>query len=251
MTENRMYSQRTKNIPVFRGCDFGCVYCSFKRLIQMNRKCTDCAEFKPHSHMEVLQRNPPRTKEGEFLTIGLSGDISFMLLCDFWQVIEYCHKWKDRTFLIQSKNPAYFLRFNAFKIPVPDNVILGTTIETNRYWPMTSFQTGEPIYNKGIAYSEISKAPRPFLRYEAMLKLNCRKAVTIEPILDFDLDVLAKWIQDISPEFVYIGYANDRYEGKKLKLPEPPLAKTQELIARLRESGIEVRCKSLRKAWWE
>jgi len=38
---------------------------------------------------------------------------------------------------------------------------------------------------------------------------------------------------------------------KKLKISEPPLDKTLELIDILKQHGIEVRTKTLRKAWNE
>ncbi len=84
-----------------------------------------------------------------------------------------------------------------------------------------------------------------------MKELKSRKAVTIEPILDFDIEIFVQWIKDIAPGFVYIGYANDKYEGKKLKLPEPQLEKTMQLIAEIRKAGIDVREKTLRRAWDE
>jgi len=80
-----------------------------------------------------------------------------------------------------------------------------------------------------------------------MKKLRCRTAVTIEPILRFNLDNFKPHILEIKPEFVYIGYNSNL----KLKLPEPALEKTMQLINELQRSGIDVREKSLRPAWWE
>lgn len=243
MTENRMYSQRTHNTPVFRGCSFSCVYCSFKRLVQMNKKCPDCAEFKPHSHMEVLSRKPPKTNTitKDFITVGLAGDVSFMNVNGFCDVLDYCSKWGDRTFLIQSKNPEYFLQF-AHRIT--SNIIIGTTIETNReqIWKPQF----EPMRARHVHYNELSKAPLPEKRYEAMLKLTCRKAVTIEPVLFHDTDILVKWIKDINPELCWVGYDNHNH-----KLPELPLEKTLALIDALEVAGIDVRRKTLRPAWFE
>jgi hypothetical protein len=84
-----------------------------------------------------------------------------------------------------------------------------------------------------------------------MIQLSWKKAVTIEPILDFDLVEFRNWITDIAPVFCYIGYANDHKAGMKLKLPEPSVEKTMQLINELKRAGIEVREKSLRPAWWE
>lgn len=227
----KMYEHRKGNISVFRGCSYFCSYCAFRTSLRRS-PCERCRVFEPHAHMEVLEKTPPKTKVGEFITIGLTGDISFMDMVDFWKVIEYCRKWKDRTFLIQSKKPWYFLQFLEHIVPlsIPDNVIIGTTIETNR------------------TTDTISKAPEPALRCYAMKLLECRKEVTIEPIMEFDLQNMVEWMQAIAPEIVYIGYDS---HPEKNKLPEPKYSKTHALIIDLRVAGIDVREKLMRKAWDE
>jgi uncharacterized Fe-S cluster-containing radical SAM superfamily protein len=247
MSENLMYADRVKNIPVMRFCAWDCCYCAFQKFQKIS-KCQECRDGVNHSHLEVLQRTPPKTKPGEFLTVGLSGDVSFMTKGDFLEVIDYCRKWQNRTFLIQSKNPDYFVEFED-NHNIPDNVIVGTTIETNR--TVRIWGEGAIVNPHNDNYSQISKAPAPYLRTQAMVQLTCKKAVTIEPVLDFDISEMVYWMKRIAPEFVYVGYANDRHEGKKLKLPEPSLEKTMELIQILRDAGIEVREKTLRLAWWE
>jgi hypothetical protein len=244
----KMYPERPKNgnIPVMRFCRYFCNYCAFQKFTKIS-PCQQCRVGANHSHMGVLQRTPPKTKPGEFNTIGLSGDVSFMEGEDFNKVLDYCRKWSDRTFLIQSKNPKYFVQF-AHRISVLDNVIIGTTLETNKEVMADPDPTNPAKY---VWYNEISEAPVPEMRYEAMLKLDCRKAVIIEPVLDHDLNIMVDWICGIAPEFLYIGYANDNHDGNKLKLPEPALAKTMALITTLKKVEIEVREKTIRKAWWE
>ncbi len=239
MIENKMYSDRVKNIPVMRYCAFNCVYCAFQKFQKIST-CPDCRDNKNHTHLEVLQRTPPKTAISQFLTVGLSGDVSFISQNEFAVVLGYCHDWNSRTFLIQSKNPSYFLPFNHM---MPPNVIIGTTIETESDIFLTDHNT--------TYYKNISSAPTPYNRITAMLELTCRKAVTIEPILEFDLRILTELIKGIKPEFVYVGYANDHKSGMKLKLPEPAIEKTMQLINELKRSGIDVREKSLRPAWWE
>jgi hypothetical protein len=244
MTEiNKMYSERVGNIPVMRYCNFKCVYCAFDRFTKIS-PCEKCRTGINHAHLEVLSRIPPKTAPGRFLTVGLSGDVSFMTPNEFCVVLDYCEKWSDRTFVIQSKNPEYFLKFPSVCDPESSNIILGTTLETNNGLLYQSELTE-------MAYNQISQAPYPCDRIIAMKKLTCRKAITIEPILRFNLGEFKMQIQQINPEFVYIGYANDKHQGKKLKLPEPTLEKTMRLITELREAGIEVREKTLRKAWYE
>ncbi len=238
----KMYSQRVKNIPVMRFCGYSCVYCAFQKFQKLS-KCEKCRAGENHSHMEVLQRTPPKTKDGEFITIGLSGDVSFMPPMDFYKILQYCNKWYDRTFLIQSKNPDYFVKIQE-KSRIPDNVILATTIETNRNNEIWTIH--DPLKIR-IDYADISKAPAPYLRTTAMVQLKCRTAVTVEPIMDFDFGTLMYWMGRIQPEFIYIGYNSNL----KLHLPEPPLSKTMEFFKQLRDMGFEVREKSLRKSWWE
>ena len=54
--------------------------------------------------------------------------------------------------------------------------------------------------------------------------------VTIEPIMDFDLDVMVEWMSEIKPMFVSIGA-----DSKGCSLPEPPGEKVRALVAELRE----------------
>ncbi len=241
MTE-RMYSERKANIPAFRGCRFGCVYCedTFQRLVKLNKKCPQCTTFEPHFHPEALQRTPPKTRDGEFITIGLSGDLSFANIREgeMLAILDYCCKWSDRIFLLQSKNPAFFLNF-----VIPKNVIVGTTIESDAgfFWkPKSEYGLGITTYNK------ISKAPIPRIRAHAMAELQCRKAITIEPILEFNDTILTEWILKIKPEIVWIGY-----DSRNNKLPEPSLEHTQSFVSELLGNGVDVRTKLMRKAWWE
>jgi hypothetical protein len=89
-------------------------------------------------------------------------------------------------------------------------MVLGATIETNRDYP-------------------VSEAPTSAERYRAMVELPYRnKLVSIEPIMDFDLETFVQWIREIKPLLVHVGY--DNYN---CRLPEPQLSKTKELIENL------------------
>ena len=106
----------------------------------------------------------------------------------------------------------------------PENLVLGATIESNRPYRM-------------------SRAPTPFDRYRSMAGLQYRnKLISIEPIMDFDLDILVGWLKDIDPTIVYVGY--DNYNNG---LPEPSLAKTIELVSKL-EDFTQVSPKTIREA---
>ena len=217
---------RVRTWNVFKGCNFGCLYCVQRdQAKRQEHRCSDCYNFVPHPHSERLHE---KFHAGETVFVAAAGDISFATRDQWDDIMAVIKDNPKTTFILQSKNPQCFLR----EISYPDNVVLGTTIETNR-----------DTY-------EYSRAPAPIYRYEAMLDIEHREYVTIEPILDFDLNILLKWVAEIKPEFVYVGYANPLWKAKKLKLPEPSLEDTELLIAKL--SGItEVRVKTLRKGWCE
>jgi len=223
----RMYAE-AKTWNPFKGCEFDCIYCepSFKRICRLYNKCKLCKEYIPHTHPERLDKVP----KAKIIFVAGNGDISFCSPEFVEKIIDVIvehpqnSQHPDRTFYLQSKNPACFRQY----IPLlPSNVILVTTLETNR--------------DEG--YRKISKAPKPMKRFRDFLNLKWeRKVITIEPIMDFD-----HWFFDmityVNPEYVWIGYNS---KPKDVQLPEPPLEKTKYLIDKLRAFGIEVRGKELR-----
>lgn len=134
------------------------------------------------------------------------------------EVLNHCMEWPDNTYVLQSKNPARFMRFY-----YPESkLIFGTTIETNRKIPVS-----------------ISVAPSPFERIIAMCADNMKnvdKFLTLEPIMDFDVDILAAWVARVSPKFINLGA-----DSKNHNLPEPTVEKIMDLVEKLKGYGIELR----------
>ena len=100
---------------------------------------------------------------------------------------------------------------------------MGTTIESNRI------------------YDGLSNAPTPEERMLAMSDvrwkdLGFRKFLTLEPILLFDVDILASWADKIRPSFLNLG-ADSKGHG----LIEPTVDKIMALVEKLKEYGIELR----------
>jgi hypothetical protein len=188
--------------------------------------CDDCYNYTPHAHLERLKRSPPKTEDGQFIFFPSAGEWAEMPKMVKLKAIWYMEHYQSRMFLCQSKDPR-----NAFYgLNFPANAILGITLETNR------------------EVGRLSKAPSPFWRWRDFvdLKVNNLKMVTVEPILVFDLDILSEHILTINPWRVYIGYDSHPNENK---LPEPPLAKTEELVKILRENEIDVRTKLMRERY--
>lgn len=237
-SEKNMYSDSIKQWNVIVGCKFDCIYCKKSFQAQMKRQmpkfdengkqyrgCKKCYDYEPHFHEDRLTQSLPNTKGDEFIWACSSGDISFAFLGWTEKVLNRIRELPHKTFFMQTKNPFYF---NYFELP--NNLIIGTTLETNR--------------EKG--YKKISKALLPQGRVLGLINVNHnRKFITIEPILEFDLDILVYWIKMIKPKRVYVGY-----DTKNNKLPEPLLDKTMKLIDELKKF-TKVKTKLLRKAWNE
>ena len=230
----RMY-ENTKTWNSALGCRFDCIYCvpSFQKVIAWSTKrsgvnCEGCLNFFPHEHPERLSRIPSH----DIIFAFGNGDITFYRQSFVEKAIEnlignLSRSRKNKTVYFQSKNPRclskYFLKLE----PIKESVVLATTLETNR--------------DEG--YCDISKAPLPSVRYKDFLALNWqRKIVTIEPVMDFDLDEFAGWIRQISPEAVYLGF-NSR--PNEVNLPEPSPEKFWQLKDAL-NSFTEVRLKDTR-----
>ncbi len=156
--------------------------------------------------------------------VSAMGDLFGVWVPDEWiyRVIEAMKKSDPRvTFFLETKNPARYAKFLHL---LPPNTILSTTIETNRDY-------------------QVSMAPSVRDRFEAFRKLAWpHKHVSIEPIMDFDPEVLAEWMRRINPDMVSVGYDN-----WDCNLPEPPLKKTMDLISQL-ERFTKVERKTLREA---
>lgn len=225
VNDPRMYKEFKPNVSAFFGCRNACTYCLDTFQKQAKRQpCAKCKAFEPHEHPERLEKRP----KSKFTRLCGVGDISFASDEYLKKVIEYPKKYPKTEFLVQSKNPSVFLKHEW-----SDNVILCATLECD---------------GSLVDYGKISKAEPPEKRIDVMRQLNHRKAITIEPILNFDARKFPALIQDIKPEWVWIGYDS---RPNKNHLPEPALEETMGLIKALENAGISVRTKDIRNAWYE
>jgi len=126
----------------------------------------------------------------------------------------------------ETKNP---VRYIEFRNDFPKNTVLSATIETNR------------MYSEEIR----GWTPIPQHRMEALLVLRRQRPelpihVAIEPVMDFDLEVMLRWMKMLEPTKVAVGY-----DSLNNGLPEPTKGKTLELIRNL-EMFTDVERKDLR-----
>ncbi|MEB3816914.1 MAG: phage Gp37/Gp68 family protein [Desulfurococcales archaeon] len=228
----RMFTIVSETWNPVTGCLHDCVYCWARRLALTKLKHAQRYRdgFKPRFNPEEFKRR----FKGGVVFVSDMGDLWGDWVPDAWirRVLNYIRRFPNTWFLFLTKNPQ---RYHDFLDEIPPNAILGATIETNR---STYFQEGSK--------PRISSAPLPVRRYIAMRDLDWPlKFISIEPILDFDLDTFTRWIEEINPFMVYVGY--DNYGNR---LPEPPLSKTLEFIRRLEDFTLVIR-KTIRPAWSE
>jgi len=200
--------------PLGGRCPHKCVYCYVD-----NPRFGRPQRYEGKMRLLENEMHLKYNKPGTYFICNMNDLFAFSvpdLYIDF--VIRRCRLWQNNTYVFQTKNPN---RYNSHW-QWPYNYILGTTIETNRTIP-----------------EGISDAPDPVGRYLAMRDITARKFVTLEPLLDFDEQILAQWLIDIKPEFVNIG-ADSKGHG----LNEPDAGKVRWLIRDLKENDIEVREKT-------
>lgn len=193
-------------------------------------KCSYCYVNNPRFGRPKKFQGPIRLLEDEFKVKYGYGRTIFMENCndlfaedvpDSWikRVIDHAREWPGNIYVWQTKNPLRYLSVGRL---IPLNSILGCTIETNRDIP-----------------KKTSKAPQPRSRVIPMVHAGAhgnRIFITIEPVMDFDVDILADWIARIRPEFVNIGADSKRHD-----LPEPSREKVIALIECLQKYGIDIR----------
>ncbi len=195
--KGNMYGFVTHTWNAIKGrCSHACEYCYMKPF------------WKSDIHLDEKELKTD-LGEGNFIFIGSSTDMFARSIPEEWirKVLFKCIEHPKNEYLFQTKNP---LRFKKVKSWYPNKSIFGTTLETNRE-------------------NNLNNAPIRSGRVEGMLEIPSEmKMVTIEPIMDFDLNLFVKMIKDINPKWVNIGA-----DSKGHNLPEPSAEKIKELIKEL------------------
>ncbi len=156
------------------------------------------------------EQKPVRFDEKELKTDLGSGNTIFVgSSCDMFaddinstwviKTLDHCRKY-DNKYLFQSKNPS---AFNGYGVSMPDDMILCTTIETNRHYP--EFMGDTP-----------STIARAFVMSKIPVHDTLRLHITIEPIMAFDGRPMVDLVLGSYPDQINIG-ADSGNNG----LPEP------------------------------
>ncbi len=199
-----MYEFITHTWNTVKGkCPHDCSYCYMKRWGKLNPVRFDKKELKE------FDRDIKKYGNDNFIFVGSSCDMFAPDIPHEW-ILETLHKCfaADNDYFFQSKNP---FRFRDFEFPKKSSFC--TTIETNRFYMDIMGNTPEP--------------------HERAFSLPFNNYITIEPVMDFDLEEMIILIKLSSPKQVNIGA-----DTGKNGLPEPSKEKIISLIEGLNEFTI-------------
>lgn len=197
--------------PLAGECPHGCSYCSTHKLAQRWQVVKNKYLGEPRIDQNAIVKNLKGNPKVIFVVGQNDLFADGVTYSDIWTILERCMAWNQHTYLFQTKNPGRMIHYLR---DIPHGSILCTTIETNRHYP-----------------EHMGAAPKPIDRAEAMSQiLDFRKFVTIEPIMDFDLDEMVSLIRMCRPEQVNIG-ADSGHNN----LPEPSKDKLLALISELQK----------------
>ena len=218
--KGNMYPWVDYTINFIKGkCPHGCSYCFMENNPSWKREFfIDESEFDTD------------LGEGNTIFVGSSCDHFAESIPSQWidLILTHLVTFPENKYLLQTKNPKRlydWIHSSYLDTKWNHRVIIGTTIETNR-------DLLDEV--KGVQ----SRVPSPMNRQFWLRKTPAyHKMISIEPIMDFDLDVMVKWIERIKPDFVSIGA-----DSKGHNLPEPSSIKVKQLIKAI-DSSIEVKQK--------
>ena len=197
-------------------CPHNCSYCSTNALMRYPGVAKKYTGELRYCHIKLKKPQPGQT----VFVVGQNDLFADVVPSELIrEVLTVCRSF-DYEFLFQSKNPA---RMKDFAQLFPEKTILCTTIETNRIYP------------------QMGNTPCPVDRSLAMLDhvlAGFITQITIEPIMDFDLEELTDMIYYATPNQVNIGA-----DSKGNHLPEPSKEKILALVSEL-EKFTKVRFKS-------
>ena len=215
-TKGNMYAFITHTWNTVKGeCYHQCDYCYMKRWGKLNPVRLDEKELKTD------------LGKGNYIFVGSSCDMFANDIPKEWITKTLKHMEKhDNKYLLQTKNPSRVLDFIDACI-ITDKCTICTTIESDFYYPEIMRNSPYPM-QRSIAMHELSKIIDTY--------------ITIEPILDFNLEHFINMIKRCNPKQVNIGA-----DSGNNKLPEPRKEKILELIIELSQFTTVHQKKNLKK----
>jgi len=214
--------------PLTGGCLHQCSYCyAAKNQIRYGKWWQDKPHWASENFKKIKGTDPiwvglPKLPEGRIFVCdttdlfadNISTDWIETILNHCWQ--QWCYN-ANHSYVIQTKNPKRLMEFNYIFERFPNDVLrFGITLETNR--DMSAISKATSPYYRMIAFRDFITATQ----YESF--------VTIEPIMQFDLEEFIGWFQQFTPDLIWIGA-----DSHKSNLQEPTAKEIKLLIKQLGE----------------
>jgi DNA repair photolyase len=193
--------------PIKGKCCHDCSYCYVKRIshrFNVAQRPIHLDEKEMHVHLG----------NGNYIFVGSSCDLFAADVSDEWisRVFQRCRRFYKNYYLFQTKNPQR-LTTQYFGLSAHSDRVC-TTIETNRFMPEIMGNTPLPIH-RALGLAQLADD-------------GIKTMVTIEPIIDFDIEKMLHLIRVTKAFQVNIGA-----DSGNNHLPEPPKEKVLALIAEL------------------
>jgi len=212
-----MYEETWTTNPLGGECPHHCSYCYVRNVIKINKTLAQKYSGEQRLIESVLDGN---TGEGKKIFVCsmndlFAGEMTVGRISDIQKIMLACRKYPGNTYIFQTKNPRNLLKI-IDDLKFPNTTHIGTTIETNREYLIAEHSEAPPVSDRAEAMSLIRK----WIPVETF--------VTIEPIMDFDLDDFVSLIRDANPHYVNIGA-----DSGNNNLPEPTGSDVIDLILEL------------------
>ena len=212
--------------PIKGACPHACAYCYMNKIYKRFNRTPAPLHLDEKELRSDLGNN-------NFIFVGSSVDLFADEVPDEWinkifdKIIDHRDNGgKGNKYLFQSKNPKRFRDREICFAGNPDDFIIATTFETNRFYPVMG---------------KVNNTVHRLLKfYTTTIKVS--RMITCEPIMDFDLALMCALIKMVNPIQVNIGADTGNNH-----LPEPPKEKVLELIAELEKFTKVVKKKNLRR----
>ena len=207
LSKGNMYEFITHTWNTIKGeCLHDCSYCYMKRW----------GKLKPVRFDEKEMKTDLGT--GNFIFVGSSCDMFAENIPDEWikKTLKHMERF-DSKYLLQTKNPTRVLDFIDACV-ITDKCVICTTIESNK--DLFEIKRNSPdVFKRAMAMNELSQIIDTY--------------VTIEPIMDFDMDIMVQLIRDCNAKQINIGADSGRNN-----LPEPTKEKVLQLVSELQKFTI-------------
>jgi DNA repair photolyase len=210
--------------PLAGKCIHNCSYCYVEKIKNakpvIKEKYTGMARLSENGLKDI-------SGKGKFIFISDMADLfaNNVPISVINKIIGKCKSKPGNKYLIQTKNTQRLFENRIMISKNPELFSICTTFETNRTF------SGSYNFSKYLG-----NAPKPMDRIEVFMRSELSifdKFITIEPIMDFDLEIMVKQIKYVMPKQVNIGA-----DSGNNHLPEPSKEKILNLIKELEKFTV-------------